>query len=193
MIIHCQTHCEYSKGLFPCFMFSFCKHLDTGKQIDKIKSNRFTITMDFQKLPFQSAIFFKTVCFILAEVFDKDDLHIAYKEQSFVARKDWEKREKLLVLDVVHPFDHPILWESMRAPVSGLWGILQLLPACRSTWPPACQLVNLPTCQLDHLLLLRRRSHLLDMVSGIFNGLHPISASEIQHQKRLFWVNLFCY
>ena len=103
MIIHCQTHCEYSRGLFPCFMFGCCKHLDTGKQIDKIKSNRFTITMDFQKLPFQGAIFFKTVCFILAEVFDKDDLHIAYKEQSFVARKDWEKREKLLVLDLVHP------------------------------------------------------------------------------------------
>ena len=151
MIIHCQTHCEYSRGLFPCFMFSFCKHLDTGKQIDKIKSNCFTITMDFQKLPFQSVIFFKTVSFILAEVFDKDDLHIAYKEQSFVARKDWEKREKLLVLDVVHPFDHPILWESMRAPVSGLWGIPQRLLSCRSTWPPACQLVNLPTCQLVNL------------------------------------------
>ena len=56
--------------------------------------------MDFQKLQFQSAIFFKTVCFILAEVFDKDDLHIAYKEQSCVARKDCEKREKL---DLVHP------------------------------------------------------------------------------------------
>ena len=57
-------------------------------EIDKIKSKCFTITMDFQKLPFQSAIFSKTVCFIFDEVFDKDDLHIAYKEQSFVARKD---------------------------------------------------------------------------------------------------------
>ena len=165
MIIHCQTHCEYSRGLFIWLIFSFCKHLYTGKQIDKIKSKCFTITMDFQKLPFQSVIFFKTVSFILAEVFDKDDLHIAYKEQSFVARKDWEKREKLLVLDLDHLVlvNHPLLWESMRAPVSGLWGIPQRLLSCRSTWPPALS----ATPQSPK-----------DMVSGIFNGLHPISASE---------------
>ena len=42
----------------------------------------------FSKAAISECHIFKTVCFILAEVFDKDDLHIAYKEQSFVARKD---------------------------------------------------------------------------------------------------------
>ena len=147
MIIHCQTHCEYSRGLFPCFMFSFCKHLDTGKQIDKIKSKCFTITMDFQKLPFQSAILFKTVCFILAEVFDKDDLHIAYKEQSFVARKDCESLilSTLVLVDI--SFCENLCahqWVDYEGSCSSslLVGQLDHLLVTLST----CQLVNLTTC-----------------------------------------------
>ena len=171
MIIHCQTHCEYSRGLFPCFMFSFCKHLDTGKQIDKIKSKCFTITMDFQKLPLQSAIFFKTVCFILAEVFDKDDLHIAYKEQSFVARKDWEKREK-----TPSPWSWPPLSLSTISFCENL---------CAHQWVDyegsrsASSLVG----QLDHLLLLRRRSHLKISCQG-FLFVSTLSAHLRSNTKR---------